>query len=103
MGETRTYKHDLTMQFYGAREVEVSVAFSVDWGRPATAPSYSHGGLPADPDEVHDVTVTHIDGAVVVGPGLSEEARALEAVIEGSADLMAALLECAAEKEAEHG
>lgn len=44
-------------------EIEVEVSYAVTWGRPEQAPTYSHGGLPADPDEIHDVQLELIDGA----------------------------------------
>lgn len=78
-------------------EGEATVCFTVSPGRPETPPSYSHGGLPAEPATVEDITVTNIDGAAVVGAGLSEEARALESVIEASDDLLSELLQAAVE------
>lgn len=73
-------------------EGEVTVCYSVAWGRPETAPAYSHGGLPADPDEINDITVTHIDGAVVVGDGLKEHAKLCEAHIENNENLIGYLM-----------
>lgn len=46
----------------GADETEVGVSYVVHWGRPETPPSYCHGGMPADPDEIDDVRVDTIDG-----------------------------------------
>lgn len=43
-------------------ELEVEVSFTVAWGRPETPPAYSHGGLPAEPDEIDDIQVELIDG-----------------------------------------
>ena len=82
-------------------EGEVTVCYAVTWGRPAIGPSYSHGGLPADPDEINDITVTHIDGAVVVGEGLKEHAALCEAAIESNDALIGLLLEHAYEVAAE--
>lgn len=98
----RHYVHTLSIPYSTgdvpeADEVEVTVCYAVTWGAPEQGPSYASGGQPADPDEIDDITVTHINGAIVVGAGLSEEARALEAVIEASDGLMATLLEVAAE------
>lgn len=46
----------------GYCELDVEVSYRVLWGRPETPPAYSHGGLPADPDEVDDVRLELIDG-----------------------------------------
>ena len=78
-------------------EGEATVSYSVTWGGPETPPAYSHGGLPADPDLVEDVTVTHIDGRI---PGAGE-AEMLENHIECDDRLMAELLTHAAEESAE--
>lgn len=43
-------------------EGEATVSFSVDWGRPETAPSYASGGSPAEPDQVIDIRIDLIDG-----------------------------------------
>ena len=43
-------------------EFEVEVSFVMHWGRPETPPSYAHGGLPADPDEIDDVRLEKVDG-----------------------------------------
>lgn len=102
----RHYVHTLsisrgTCDVPAVDEVEVTVCYVVIWGAPERGPSYASGGQPADPDEIYDITVTHINGAVVVGSELSQEARALEAVIEADNDLVATLLEVAAEKAAD--
>jgi hypothetical protein len=81
-------------------EGEVTVCYQVSWGAPERAPSYSHGGLPADPDQVDDITVTHIDGAIVVGEGLKEHAQRCEDLIETNDALIGFLLERAYEQAA---
>lgn len=81
-------------------EGEATVTYSVVWGRPEVAPSYSHGGLPADPDEIDDVTVTHIDGDPVSARE-PHEAEQLQCHIECSDRLMAELLTHAAEEASE--
>lgn len=43
-------------------EGEATVSYLVTWGCAETPPAYSHGGLPADPDEVDDIRVEAIDG-----------------------------------------
>lgn len=43
-------------------EGEAKVSFRVIWGQPETPPAYHHGGLPAEPDMVEDITVLEIDG-----------------------------------------
>jgi hypothetical protein len=81
-------------------EGEATVSYTVLWGAPERPPAYSHGGLPADPDEVDDVTVTHIDGQLVgAREHGSHEASTLEHHITGSDRLMAELLTAAAEDE----
>lgn len=54
-------------------EVDVEVSYTVVWGRPETPPAYDHGGLPADPSEVNDITLISIDG---VGGPFDQEAEA---------------------------
>jgi len=100
---TRRYTHTLSLSLGGDEPVwegEVTVTYVVHPARPAAPPSYASGGDPPEPALVEDITVTHIDGAVVVGGGLSDEARTLEAVIEGSDALLAVLLQEAAETDA---
>lgn len=43
-------------------EIDVQVSYRVVWGAPETPPAYSHGGLPADPDEVDDVRLDLVEG-----------------------------------------
>jgi len=81
-------------------EGEATVSFTVSPGRAETPPSYSHGGLPAEPATVEDVTVTHIDGEPVSArPYGKYEADTIETHIEGSDGLMAELLQAATEEE----
>lgn len=68
---TRRFTYQTTLAFSTgdvpeADEVEIEVSFTVAWGSPETPPTYSHGGLPADPDEVNDITLLSVDG--VGGP-----------------------------------
>lgn len=100
----RRYTHTLSLSIGGdtpAWEGEATVSFVVYPGRPETPPAYSHGGMPAEPPEVGDIKVTHIDGTPVEkrewGP---YEADALETHIECSDALVAELLQAAAEDEA---
>lgn len=81
-------------------EGEATVSFSVAWGCAETPPSYSHGGLPADPDTVEDITVTHIDGEPVSARTYGKwEAQTLENHIECNDRLVEELLLFAAEVE----
>lgn len=41
-------------------EVEITVSGTISPGRPATPPSYSQGGLPAEPTEVADVEIVGV-------------------------------------------
>lgn len=59
------YTYETGISFGGdtpTAEFEVEVSFKMVWGRPETPPSYSHGGLPADPDELDNVRVEKVDG-----------------------------------------
>jgi hypothetical protein len=61
------YRYATTLSFGddgepGYTELDVEVSYKVLWGRPETPPAYSHGGLPADPDEVDDVRLELVDG-----------------------------------------
>ena len=98
------YTYTLSLSLGGDEphwEGEADICYAVTWGHPESPPSYSHGGLPADPDEVCDVTVVRIDGTPVVGPGLSDHARQLECLIETNDALIGELLTHAYEIEAE--
>lgn len=56
-------------------EVDVTISYVVHAGRPETPPSYSHGGLPAEPAEIDDIRVETINGkAPVTGDCLTVEA-----------------------------
>lgn len=103
---SRRYTYATSLSWGGdepTAEMEVEVSFGVDWGRPETPPAYSHGGLPADPTEVIDITVETIDGRPVA------EATALEympgATVEAITDKLEAdhldqMIEAALEREA---
>jgi len=83
-------------------EGEAIVSFAVTWGRAETPPAYSHGGLPADPDEVDGITVTHIDGEPIERRTHGKrEAETLEGYIEGNDRIIEELLIYAVEAEAE--
>ena len=60
---THTYTTELT---WGGdeptAEIEVEVEFDVDWGRPATGPTYACGGEPAEPAEITNIRVVLVDG-----------------------------------------
>lgn len=97
-----TYTTTLSMGIGGDEptwEGEATVRYTVAWGRPATGPTYSHGGLPADPDEITHLVVTHIDGKNPrrLCQGMTES-DALEDKIWGSESLLEALLNDAAEQ-----
>jgi hypothetical protein len=57
----------------GDDELDVEVTYSVTWGAPETPPTYAHGGLPADPDEIDDLRLRSIDG---VGGPFDQEVEA---------------------------
>lgn len=83
-------------------EGEATVCFSVCWGRAETPPSYSHGGLPADPDEVEDITVIAIDDQPIAARLHGRfEAETLETHIECNDRLVSDLLTYAREIEAD--
>lgn len=83
-------------------EGEATVSYAVVWGRPETPPAFDHGGLPADPDEIDDVRVTHIDGTPVEQRHFGKhEAVTLETHIECDGRLVELLLERAAEQAGE--
>ncbi len=61
------YRYATTISFgtdgeQGYTEIDVEVSYGVAWGRPETAPAYSHGGLPADPDEITDLCLEKVNG-----------------------------------------
>lgn len=97
------YTHTLSLSLGGDEptwEGEATVSYVVYPGRPETPPAYSHGGLPAEGPEIDDIRVTHIDGRKVGTFELdANEAMQLEQLIEGSDELMAELLQAAAEDE----
>lgn len=97
----RTFTHTLSLSIGGDEptwEGECTVTYTVLPGRPETPPAYSHGGLPAEPAQVEDVLVTHIDGTPVSAREYGKhEAETLETHIECSDRLMAELLEAACE------
>lgn len=97
------YTTDLSLSLGGDEptwEGEATVSFTVIAGRPETPPSYSHGGLPAEPAMVEDVTVTHIDGEPVSRRTHGKhEADTLECHIECSDALLSELLQAATEDE----
>lgn len=99
----RRYTHTLSLSLGGDAptfEGEATVSFTVSPGRAETPPSYSHGGLPAEPATVEDVRVTHIDGEPLSARAHGRhEADTLENHIECSEALLAELLEAASEDE----
>lgn len=61
----RRYTYSTGVSFGGdtpTAEFDIQVSFLVAWGRPETPPTYSHGGLPADPDEIDDIRLELVDG-----------------------------------------
>lgn len=60
MGRFYTYETSLCID--GENDIDVKASFTVSWGRPETPPCYAHGGLPADPDVIDDITVETING-----------------------------------------
>lgn len=98
---TRLYRYTTTLAFSTgdvpeADEVEIEVSFTVAWGSPETPPTYSHGGLPADPDEVNDITLLSVDG--VGGPfDQHDEAAILQTIAMNHTE---AMLEAANDREA---
>lgn len=56
-------------------EMDVTISYAVRPGCPEMPPSYSHGGLPAEPAEIDDIRVEMIDGrAVVAGDAITCDA-----------------------------
>lgn len=82
--KTRRYTYATTLAYSTgdipeADEVDVEVSFTVAWGRAETPPAYAHGGLPADPDEINDITLLSVDG--IGGPfDQHDEAAILQAI-----------------------
>lgn len=78
MSNSTRYSYATTLEYSTGEvpevdEVEVEVSYTVTWGRPETPPAYDHGGLPADPDEIDDITLISIDG---VGRPFDQEVEA---------------------------
>jgi hypothetical protein len=67
-------------------EGEVEFSYTVNWGRPETPPAYSHGGLPADPDEIDEIRVVSIDGKPKGWSFFEPDARVAEDMIERLTD-----------------
>ena len=99
------HAHTLSLSLGGDQptwEGEATVSYAVSWGYPEQGPSYASGGQPADPDEIDDIRVTHIDGEPVAHRTYGKhEAETLETHIECSDRLMAELLTAASEDAAE--
>ena len=89
-----TYTTTLSLSL-GGNDVEATVAYTVSWGRPARTYGRPEDCYPAEPSEIDGITVTHIDGAVIVGEVLTAEARVLEELISESDILLDELLEAA--------
>lgn len=58
-------------------EIDVTVSYTVNWGRAETPPAYDHGGLPAEASEVDDIRVEAINGK----PPVTGDCLTVEAVI----------------------
>lgn len=54
-------------------EGDVTFRVSYTRGRPETAPAYSHGGLPADPDEYEIREVLAVNGREGLAPDKAQE------------------------------
>lgn len=48
---------------------QLLVEYEYTFGAPETPPAYSHGGLPADPDEVEIISVTYKDKPFILTDG----------------------------------
>lgn len=101
----RRYTETLSLSIGGDEptwEGEATVSYTVVWGAPERGPSYSHGGLPADPDEVNDIRVTHVDGVPIAQVEHGKHvAETLETHIECSDELLQDLLNAASEQDAD--
>ena len=88
-------------------EDEQTITFEFRKGAPERAPTYSHGGLPADPDEVEVVSVTPGSSDDLVQRALEDEAETwlssdgYDAAIEIAAEDHAADLDRAADLRAD--
>lgn len=95
----KTYTATLDLSIGGNTptwEGEATVSYIVVWGAPATGPTYDCGGTPADPDDVNDIRVTHIDGVPISKREHGKhEADTLETHLECSDRLVGELLEIA--------
>lgn len=67
-------------------EGEVEFSYTVTWGAPETPPAYSHGGLPADPDEIDDIRVEKVDGLTSGWAYFQSDASFAEDMIERLTD-----------------
>jgi hypothetical protein len=98
------YTHTLSLSIGGdtpSWEGEATVSYLVSWGAPEQGPSYASGGQPADPDEIDDITITHIDGVPVTVCDYGKyEAETLEMHIECSDALMDELMVAACKQAA---
>lgn len=101
----KTYTATLNLSIGGDEptwEGEATVSYTVVWGAPETGPTYDCGGTPADPDEVNNITVTHIDGVPIAEREHGKhEAQTLETHIECSHRLVGTLLEIAFAEDAD--
>lgn len=102
---TKTYQATLDLSLSGDTptwEGEATVTYTVVWGAPETGPTYDCRGQPADPDEVNDIKVTHIDGVSIAESMYGKyEAETLESHIECSDRLIEELLSIAAAQAAD--
>lgn len=63
---SRRYTYSTCISFGGdepTAEFGVEVSYIVHPGAPERGPTYSHGGLPAEPAEIDDIRVEKIDGS----------------------------------------
>lgn len=87
-------------------ELDVTVSYTVAWGRPETPPAYDHGGLPAEPDEIDDIRLELVNDCRApffpFDGHVEESAKVAEILARFEEDdgLRAAMLEEAAEREA---
>ena len=64
---TKRYTYSTTLSFgtdgeADYAEVDVEVSFTCSPGQPETAPSYAHGGLPAEGPEIDDIRLEKVNG-----------------------------------------